>query len=269
MSKQLLIYERAVPVSRQNHGAISVKAGNDFGFARHVNSVPLMTAEFGAVSPEYAIVFAGEGQEIIPVVLLGVRDNENLFVKEDGAWSGKYVPAFLRRYPFVFASTDAGDNFTLCIDEDFSGANTDGIGERLFDSAGERTQYLQSVLGFLQAYQQQFIRTQAFTRRLAELDLLEPMQAQFTLPGNQRMTLTGFQAVNADRLKALSGDKLETLARSDELDLIYAHLHSLRNFTATAERLQLPEGGNAIEASVGEASAQAEEDTAPSASSLN
>ncbi|MDX6805812.1 SapC family protein [Terrihabitans rhizophilus] len=236
--RQLLIYERAVPVSRQRHADWSVKAGQDYSFASSINSVPLMTAEFNVAMPEFAIVFAGQGDQVVPVAMLGVRDQENLYVSRSGGWTARYIPAFLRRYPFVFASTDAGDNFTLCIDEDFSGANTEGRGERLFDSTGERTQYLQGVLGFLQAYQQQFLRTQAFTRRLVEFDLLEPMQAQFTLPGGQRMTLTGFQAISAERLKALSGERLEQLARADELDLIYAHLHSLRNFTPTAERVR-------------------------------
>ena len=237
MAKQLLIYERAVPVSRQRHGDLSVKTGNNFGFAKHVNSVPLMAAEFALAAAEYAIVFAGQGEDIIPVVLLGVRDNENLFVNEDGAWGGRYVPAFLRRYPFVFSSTDDGQNFTLCVDEDFDGANRKGRGERLFDGDGERTQYLQSVLGFLQAYQVQFQRTRALTKRLKDLDLFESMQARFTLRNRQTLTLSGFLTVNREKLKALSGDQLAELSGNDELELIFLHLQSLRHLSATAERM--------------------------------
>jgi len=237
MAKQLLIYERAVPVSRQRHGLMSVKTGQTFQFAAKVNSVPLMAAEFAHAAAEYGIVFAGEGDNIVPVVLLGVRDNENLFVRPDGSWAGKYIPAFLRRYPFVFSSADAGDNFTLCIDESFAGINTDGVGERLFDSAGERTQYLQGVLGFVQAYQAQFQRTQALTARLAEFNLLEGMQARFTLRDKRVLSLTGFRAVSRERLRALTGEQLAELARNDDLELIYQHLHSLRYLAETAERV--------------------------------
>ena len=109
--------------------------------------------------------------------------------------------------------------------------NWNGVGERLFDAEGARTQYLQTVLNFLQAYQAQFEATRAFCRRLLDLDLLEPMQARFTLRGGQRLSLGGFKAVNRDRLKALSGDNLSRVAVSGDLDLIYAHLHSQRNFT--------------------------------------
>src|SRR5690606_24555798 len=138
---------------------------------------------------EYAVVFAGQGDEIIPVVLLGVRDGENLFVNADGTWGGRYVPAFLRRYPFVFSSSGDGANFTLCVDEEFEGCNRKGRGERLFDNEGERTQYLQGVLGFLQAYQVQFQRTRALTKRLNDLNLLEAMQARFTLRDGKVLTL--------------------------------------------------------------------------------
>jgi len=63
------------------------------------------------------------------------------------------------------------------------------------------------------------------------------MQAQVTVPAGERLRLTGFMAVTRDRLKKLSGEQLAELAQSNELELIYAHLHSLRNVTAMAERL--------------------------------
>lgn len=236
MATQLLIYDRAVPVSKQRHGTWSVKTGTDYGFARRVNSVPLMAAEFPHAAAEYAIVFAGAKGAVMPVVVLGVRDRENLYVTDQGGWRGKYIPAFIRRYPFVFSSSDDGATFTLCIDEEFTGCNSEGRGERLFDSQGERTQYLENVLGFLQAFQAQFQRTQAFCRKLEELDLLEPMQAQFRLAAGQQMSLTGFMAVSRDRLKALAGDQFADLAKTDELELLYTHLQSLRNFSPMAER---------------------------------
>jgi len=248
MTKQLLIYERAVPVTPREHADVSVKAGNDYGFAKNVNSVPLMAAEFDLASAEYAIVFAGEGKDVMPVALLGVRDNENLYIEESGAWNAKYIPAFVRRYPFVFSS-QTGERLTLCIDEDFHGVNRKGLGERLFDAEGERTQYLQGVLGFLQAYQAQFEATRAFCQRLSDLNLLEAMQAQFTLKGGQRMTLGGFMSVNRERFRALPGDALARLAANGDLDLIYCHFFSQRNFTPTAERVvrvleHAPNGGN-------------------------
>jgi SapC len=49
--------------------------------------------------------------------------------------------------------------------------------------------------------------------------------------------LGGFQAVNREKLKALPGDTLAELAATDELELIYLHLQSMRNFDALRDRM--------------------------------
>jgi hypothetical protein len=236
MTKQLLIYERATPINPNDHRDVSVKFDGDFGFAREINSAPLMAVEFEPASVEYPIVFVGDASGVMPAALLGIRDNENLYVDESGAWNAKYLPAFIRRYPFVFA-TDDNERFTLCLDEDFHGVNRKGLGERLFDAEGERTQYLQNVLNFLQAYQAQYETTRAFVQRILDAGLLEPTQAQFSLRTGQTITLAGFLAVNRARLRSLSGDELAKLAGAGDLDLVYAHLASQRNFTPTADRI--------------------------------
>lgn len=239
MSTQLLIYETAVPVSSGRHGKASIEAGKGFGFARKINSVPLTAVEFPLAAAEYAIVFALSGEEVVPVVILGARAGENLYVREDDSWNARYIPAFVRRYPFVFAAKGDGKTFTLCVDEAFQGLNFQGRGQALFDAGGKQTPYVDNVLTFLQEYTTQFKRTQAFCRKLAELKLLEPMQAQFTLAGGQKMSLTGFHAVDRKRLKALPAETRAQLVETDELELIYLHLQSMRNFVSVKDKLVL------------------------------
>ena len=266
MATQLLIYEHAAPVNPQKHGNWSIKTGTDYSFAKNVNSVPLMAAEFPSAAAEYAIVFTGTDDAFMPSAILGLRDQQNLQVAEDGTCRAKYIPAFIRRYPFVFSSTDDGANFTLCIDEEFAGCNQDGLGERLFDSAGERTQYLENVLGFLREFQAQFMRTQAFCRKLKELDLLEPMQAQIAMGSAQPISLSGFMAVNRDKLKAVPGDTLAELAKTDGLELLYTHLQSMRNFSLMAEAAAVVAGAAAVTSPPAEAAPAAEAENKPAAS---
>ena len=237
MASQLLIYESAVPVSASRHANVSVEVGADYGFSRKVNSVPLMAVEFPHAAPEYAIVFSGNAQAFIPAAILGMRGEENLYLGERGAWQAKYVPAFLRRYPFVFSSSQDGKTFTLCIDESYPGFNREGRGQRLYAEDKKPSAYVSNVLKFLEQYQIEFRRTQAFCNKLRELALLEPMRAQANLPSGERLALTGFMAVSRDKLKALSGDKLAELAKTDELELLYLHLQSMRNFAAMLDRL--------------------------------
>jgi len=237
VSKQLLMYGKVEPVNKQRHAEWSIKAGDDFEFARDLNSVPLTAIEFPNAAEEYAVVFTENDGAVMPVVIMGVREAENLYLDSEGVWQAKYVPAFVRRYPFVFSSADSGETLTLCLDEEFAGCNQDGRGERLFDADGEQTAYLQSVLEFLKDYQAHYRRTQQFCAKLKELDILEPMGAQYRTPDGERGSLSGFMAVNRDKLKALTGEQLEALIKTDELELIYLHLQSMRNFGAMVSRI--------------------------------
>jgi hypothetical protein len=237
MTTQLLIYETAVPVSSGRHGKCAIETGKGYAFARKLNSVPLMAVEFPQAAPEYAVVFAQSGDDVVPVVILGARQNENLYLGSDDAWQAKYIPAFIRRYPFVFSPSEDGKTFTLCVDEAFQGLNYMGRGQALFDAEGKHTPYVDNVLKFLQEYRAQFLRTQAFCKKLKELELLEPMQAQFTLGSGEKMSLTGFLVVDRKRLKALAAETLHQLAATDELELIYLHLQSVHNFNTVKNRL--------------------------------
>lgn len=267
MSKTLLIYERAVPVNPSRHAKCGVKPSDDFGFARDVNSMPLLAQEFRDAMREYPIVFAGTAENIMPAVLLGFGEHDNLFVDASGKWDAKYVPAFARRYPYVFSSSDDGQTLTLCIDEEYSGFNQEGEGERLFDDDGEQTLYLKKVLEFQTEFQRLFARTQAFCKNLKELELLDPMQAQVKFGSGQEMTIGGFMVVNRERLKQVPGERLSALASVDELELLYLHLQSLHNVTDLANRARPDAGGaQATEAASGmdsEASAEAAAAPAP------
>lgn len=237
MAKQLLIYETAVPVSAARHLGVSLEAAPDYAFTAEINAVPLMAVEFLRAANEYAIVFTQAGDDVVPAVVLGVRGNQNLYLSGEGKWQAQYIPAFVRRYPFVFSSSADGKTLTLCIDESHPGVNREGRGEQLFGGDGKPTPYVERVLKFLQEYQSHFERTRAFGRKVKELDLLEPMQAQLTTPTGEKLSLSGFLSVSRERLRKLSGDALATLAKTDELELLYLQLHSMRNFNEVKDRL--------------------------------
>ena len=240
MTTQLLLYETVVPLSFGRHRDSSVEIAGNYSFSGKVNSVPLMAVEFPETAADYAIVFAGTKENIMPAVILGLRGNENLYLSKDATWEAKYIPAFVRRYPFVFSTSPDEQRFVLCVDEEFAGFNREGRGQRLFGDDGKPSPYVENILKFLQDFQTQFRRTQSFCKKVEELDVLEPMQAQVELTSGERYSLGGFMAVNRAKLKAVSGEKLAELAKTDELELIYLHLQSMRNFTALRDRLARP-----------------------------
>jgi hypothetical protein len=235
MTTQLLIYKSAVPLNRTIHHDCYVDLDANYDFTAEINSVPLTGVEFPHAAIEFPIVFAGTGTDITPAAVLGVRSNENLVLGPGGSWQAKYLPAFVRRYPFVFSITE--DKSVLCVDEGFAGLNREGRGHRLFNDDGSPTPYVEGVIKFLQDYQVHFVATQRFCEHVRELGLLEQVRVQLTSQDGPPLALGGFMAVNREKLKALPPETLAQLAKTDELELIYMHLQSLRNFDRLRERM--------------------------------
>ena len=234
----LLFYKKPVPLNSGTHrnARLGAPAG-DYRFARQTNSLPLAAVEFFDSAREYPVVFTGQdGGAQFPIALLGVRHNENLLVGEDGRWGGRYIPAFVRRYPFVLAEKENADDFNVYLDEDYSGFGA-AEGERLFNDDGSHAPLLDQALEFLRTYQGEIKRTRQFVERLQELDLLVPRVLEVARAGQQPLVLQGFNVVDEARLNALDDAKLLELARSGQLAWIHAHLMSLGNVAALAARL--------------------------------
>jgi hypothetical protein len=239
MSKQLLFYELVTPISKSRHEKWSVKSDGSYKFAAETNAVPLMSVEFVAAAHEYPVVFSVDADSnVMPVAVIGLDANKSLFVAEDGSWGSTYIPAFVRRYPFVFSASDDGQTLTLCVDESFDGLDRKGeSGQRLFEDNGERTPYLESMLQFANSYQGEHQRTRMLGQLLKDLDILEPSEAKINLPDGTSRSLTGFQCVSREKLKALSGEKLTELMANDVLELIFMHFYSMRNFDNLMRKL--------------------------------
>jgi len=234
----LLFYERPVPLNVDVHLRARLGSlGANAGFAVQTNSIPLAAVEFIDTAREYPIAFTGkEGGALFPIALVGVRHNENLFVNPDNRWDGRYIPAFVRRYPFVLAEKQGADDFNVYIDEAYPGFNA-ADGERLFTDQGEHAPLLQQALEFLGTYQGEITRTRQFVERLQALDLLIPRVLEVVRNNEPPMVLQGFSVVDEQRLAALSDADLLSLAREGYLALIYAHLGSLGNVSRLSERL--------------------------------
>ncbi len=234
--KQLLFYEQPVALNKERHRAFKIdNKGANYSFARGTNSVIITGMEFVHVAKEYPIVFAKAGDRTIPLAMLGLRNDENLYLDSNGQWDARYIPAFVRRYPFVLA--DSGDgNLAVCIDEKFSGFN-DETGTPLFTEEGEQAPLLENAIRFLKEYQGQNQRTEIFVNRLKEMDLLTELTARAELAGGIKFSMGGLLVVDEKKLMELPQEKALELFRSGELGWIYATLLSLSNMNRLAELL--------------------------------
>jgi hypothetical protein len=224
------LYSTVAPLNAEKHRDVSLKPEAGFGFARALASTPLGLSEFADIAGDLPIVFAKEGDTLSVVAVMGLGAGRNRMVGADGGWLGRYVPAFLRRYPFILTEPNAENRQALCLDESYPGLNREGRGERLFDSDGSQTAYTKGVLGFAQRVHAEFMRARAFAGKLAELGLLEDVEATIRRADGEPRRVRGFSAVNRERLAGLSDDTLLAMARSGELELVHLHLVSLKAF---------------------------------------
>jgi hypothetical protein len=247
---EVLFYEHPVPLNRAVHKDLRLKGVPNAKFAMNVHSVPLTGVEFGVAARDLLIVFAGNDAATAgPVALLGLRQNENLYVDADGKWApNTYIPAFVRRYPFVLAEKPAGqegDDFAVFLDERYEGFNTTE-GERLFKDDGTDTEMLTNAVGFLSEFQQNVARTKWFVEQLNKHGLLEPRNVRLQKEGKdgaqgQSINLNGLFVVNEEKLRTLDEKTAQEFVREGVFGWIYAHLLSLINIDRLTQRLSARE----------------------------
>jgi len=226
----VLFYSKPEPLSRDTHAKLGLRRmDKPFGFAAASHVVPLTVTEFQVAGLSYPIIFAGEKYQ--PLAVMGVSER-NLFIAPDGAFQmGAYIPAYIRRYPFVLAADETRTNMVVCIDRAASMLGED-YDLAFFDAKGEPTEYTNGCIQFCHDFEGEGRRTESFVQLLRDLDLFEVKRATYTPPNpdgtpGEVQPVAEYYAVSEEKLKALSAEKLRELFENGALQQIYAHLMSL------------------------------------------
>lgn len=233
-SLALLFYRQVSALHPDRHADMKIGTAPNQSFASHTNSVPLTGVEFAETCKEYPIVFVRNGDQFSPVAVLGLENGENLFLDDHDIWKARYVPAFVRRYPFVLGENPANPNQPwVCVDEACPWLGKEN-GEPLFVNK-QPSAFMTQVLTFLNDFNVQSKRTVSFGRKLMEWGLFKENQAQASSPDGKSYTLTGLWVVDEAELLKLDADKIQELFKTGELAWIYFHLASFGNFRRLAE----------------------------------
>ncbi|WP_457354441.1 SapC family protein [Roseateles sp. P5_D6] len=229
------MYGEMQPLDRDVHK--NLKLDTDQSVVSRVadqNSVFLAAVEFADACKEYPIVFVRAGspgpdgkQPVAPLAVLGLRAGSNLFVEGD-KWTGGYVPAYVRRYPFVMARMDESSNsMAVCYDMKWPAFN-ETTGEALFKD-GQPTEFLLNAKAFLENFEQEAERTRLICNLLVEMDLLQDMRFEATLPNEEKLDVEGFMALDEKKYAELADDKVLQLHRNGLIAMIEMHRLSLTN----------------------------------------
>jgi len=230
----VMFYTKPEPLNKEAHGKFGVKGvAKPFEFMSKQHFIPLTAQEFGAASSSYPVVFAGDDRT--PIAIMGIRPEENLFVKEDGQFeTDYYMPAFARRYPFVLANDNDNKRRLLCVDMAADCVTNKKPDQPFFDGENASV-FTQDAIKFLEEFEQNRIFTDHMVARFKELDLFEMKDMHFqgqNADGSpaERQKIAEYFAVTDERLRALDEKIIKELNDNGMLAAAYAHMFSLANW---------------------------------------
>ncbi len=226
-----LLYKVVVPLDSGRHGKLRLRNPRSFAYAATTALVPVLAEELPRIGGHFPIVFRQQDRPV-PVILLGVRPGENLFVEADGRWRDRTpVPSYVQRYPFILAETDQADQFALAFDPTAEVLAPDG--ELALFEGTQPTATLNEILKLCSAMKAQGDVTQAFVDALVQHGLLVDQRVELVVGAN-RISLTGFSVVDERKFVELPDAVWLEWKAKGWIGLVYAHLLSLDRLATLA-----------------------------------
>ena len=220
-----LFYKNPMPLDAQRHGTLALRDNLGLDFTREINAVPINLIEMPQICHFYPIAFSPD-ENATPVAILGLRDTENLFLNPKNEWAANaYIPAYIRRYPFIFSEIPDSDQLTLCID--YSDKNIEENGaHKFFDKDGQPTSLAKNALEFCKSYHAAARQTVEFSKALNDSGILVTRQAEIQIPNGRKINFSGFRIIDEQKLAQLDDKIFLEWRQKGWLPFIYAHLFS-------------------------------------------
>jgi len=225
-----LFFKRPTALDARRHTNAGLAPTEDMAYATNTNSIFINSVEFAETAKHYPIVFS-QAELPMPAALTGL-ESKNYYIGEDKQWKkGTYIPAYVRRYPFVFLELPEQERFALCVDEDATQfRNKIGKDVMPFFTDGKPSALTRNALDFCQAFQQQYEITREFCAALKKAELLTPTRSDAKLNNGREVQLSGFQVIDEAKFNKLSDDTILEFHKKGWLPLIYFVLLSASNW---------------------------------------
>jgi hypothetical protein len=238
-----LLYNALEALNSTQHGKMKLKNGYSLPAVGKTHAIPVTVEEFTIIQRHYPIIFSA-GENPVPLALLGLNEGVNTYFDESGRAiePNNYVPAYLRRYPFLLAKLRPDtDELSLCFDPSAEAIGEDSDGRALFDG-DQPSETTRNILTFCEQFETAGQRTQAFMDELVKSGLLMDGEVAIQPEGAEQPFLyRGFRMVDEEKLRELRGDELRKMNQSGMLTAVYAHLFSLTQIRELFAR-QLQQG---------------------------
>jgi len=238
-----MFYKEIVPLNATQHGQLKIRPVEKSPFIAQTHAIPITVDEFGLAQRHYPIVFS-IGENPIPIALMGLNEGINVFLDPDGRPidTTTYIPAYIRRYPFLLAKLNPeSDELSLCFDPTTEAVGEFDDGQPLFDG-DQPSDATKAILEFCEQFETAGQRTAAFMEDVKKSGLLMDGEVAIQPEGYQQPFIyRGFQMIDEEKLRELRGDELRKMNQNGMLPLLYAHLFSLAQMREVFAR-QLGQG---------------------------
>jgi hypothetical protein len=223
-----LFYKNLQPLSSSLHRNFRARQSEKAPHFANVHAIPLTIDEFIHAQRHMPIVFS-TGDNVVPLALTGLNEGVNVFVDDEGTpLQPFYVPAYVRRYPYVLARLEpSAQELSLCFDPSSDLVGDFEEGQPLFED-DKPSEHLNAILKFCEDFEVAGQRTGAFVKELQALDLL--IDGEVSIQPNDTappFIYRGFRMVDEQKFRDLNGDQLRKINQNGIMPLIVAHLFSL------------------------------------------
>ena len=222
-----IFYSQIEALAPQLHKEYKLRPELDFSYAGKTNTVPLTLPEFTLAARHFPILFIGE--DLHPTAALGVLSEQNLFVDSKGRWDrGAYIPAYVRRFPFILLGGPQDERLTLGIELTANSQSKDA--RPLFNADSTPTDLVKEGLDFCDQFHNAYLFTRDFCEALKKADIMEDRSVEVELRPGERINLGSFKRIDEEKFKALPDETIIEWHKKGFLHAVCFHLQSLNNW---------------------------------------
>ena len=225
-------------LDKDKHQQLRIRSGYGAALGDAVMYVMTYPLEFRDIQGYYPILFTKDPNTggFFAAALLGFEADQNLFLQDDG-WDASYIPALVRRQPFLLATGGEGDTGDPVVSVDLGHPRvSQEDGEALFASDGSPAEFLKQKIAVLEKLHRGLQHGSGFIDTLLKHELLEQVTLDLTFNDGTKQSLQGFYTIAEDRLFQLKGDVLESLNQAGYLQPIFMAVASLSRMRDVIER---------------------------------
>jgi len=225
------MYKNVKILNPKEHSFYRYTTPDNLYFAKDLNLIPITFSEIKLLCCDFPIVIIKNKEEYMLTLLVGEKTNQAL--DENGKWQGEYLPAFIRKYPFILSNIENQEQLHLGFDME-SGCFSSPEGQALFEADGTPTHIITESMSLLENIAKEMQITGGILAKLAEYEVLEQSSYTITKEGEESRAVGGFFVINREKISKLQDEQLLQISKNGWMEMIELHTLSLKNISKLA-----------------------------------